>query len=437
MHREMEERLKNLAIHLTWIDARNIRKHGTAFFVTSDGLALTAFHNIDDTLGANPSAQIEGCWQGEHLRLRWMLPEEQHRRWQQENDIAVLQAEDRPEGIAVLGAGYLDPSLSDSQRGEHWRGSGVLVAGFPKGNEYHLDSGHGFVDHASPIETIQVKESRREGVLSFTSSIVADGSAQGPGLSGSPVYSTADGSIVGIIIAARTKLYATELWPIQKHWDQSGSFLKRIRRRTGSLALARTRLLWVAVASSLAALVLSGLLWRQTRHAIPQQLSAQVSRIDAATGEATTEHPVQDGDVFKAGERVRFHFTSPKDGHLYVVDQEIVNGHPGEPLIIFPTLRTGATRNLVKAGDEVDFPSKEDAPPYVEASPPDVSGYEGEQLTMLIFPQPLPIELKETPVPLEPALFSLDGMRPRAILHPLAASADALAMRRIRLNVTR
>ncbi len=430
--REIEERLKGLAIHLTWTDARNKVKHGSAFFVTSDGLALTAFHNIEDTLAIDPSAQLQGRWQGQDVRLRWKLSEPEHRQWQQECDIAVLEAEERPKGILALEAGFLDPALSDSQRGAHWRGSRVLVAGFAKGHEYELASGSGFVDHASPLETIEVQQNRRDGVLSFSSSLVPDGSAHGPGLSGSPVYSTADGSIIGITIAARTKFYATELWPIYKHWDQSGSFLKRIRRRMGDFSPngARAR---AALATGLAAVALTGWMWwRETRHEIPEQLTAEVSRLDSGTS-----GPVEDGASFKVGEKVRFHFTSPKDGHLYVIDQEIVDGRAGTPLIIFPTLRTGAGRNLVKAGTEVDFPSINDEPPYLEAAAPDEPAYEGELLTLLIFPQALPVTLKETPVPLEPALFSLDGLRPRSFIHPLAPSADALALRQIRLKVAR
>lgn len=172
--------------------------------------------------------------------------------------------------------------------------------------------------------------------------------------------------------------------------------------------------------------------WRQTRHAIPQQLSAQVVRLDGGTVE-----PVKDGSAFKVGERVRFHFTSPKDGHLYVIDQEIIGGQAQEPLIIFPTLRTGAGRNRVKAGEAVDFPGEQDIPPYLDAAAPDKPGYEGELLTLLIFPEALPVALKETPVPLEPALLSLDGLRPREFIHPLAPPADALAMRRIQVKVGR
>ncbi len=430
-HREIEERLKRLAIHLTWSDARSRTKHGTAFFVTGDGIALTAFHNIEETLAVEPSAWLAGRWQGQDLRLRWKLPQEDHRKWQQDHDIAVLQADPTPEGIATLAAGYLDPALNESQRGSHWRGCRVFVAGFGRGQAYELAAGSGLVNDLNPVETIAIQGKTRD-VLSFGSTLVENGYDHGPGLSGSPVYSSADGSIVGITIAARTKLHATELWPIYKNWDESSSFLKRIRRRMGRVAPPGA---WTAAAVAVCLLVLASggwMWWRQAKHAIPEQLGAQVSRIDEGVAE-----PVQDGSVFKVGERVRFHFTSPQDGHLYVVDQEIVAGQAQQPLIIFPTLRTGAGRNRVKAGMSVDFPSEEDMPPYLEAAAPDEPGYEGELLTLLVFPNPLPVALQETPVPLEPALFSLDGLRPRAFIHPLAPSADAVAMRRIRLEVSR
>jgi hypothetical protein len=107
-------------------------------------------------------------------------------------------------------------------------------------------------------------------------------------------------------------------------------------------------------------------------------------------------------------------------------------------MIIFPTLRTGAGRNRVKAGAPVDFPSEDDVPPYLDAEPaPGETEYEGELLTLLIFPSALPVTLKTTPIPLEPALFSIDGLRPREFVHPLAPSADAVAIRQIRLRITR
>ncbi len=427
--REIEERLRKLAIHLTWTGLNNKARHGTAFFVTSGGLALTAFHNIEETLAVDPCANIQGVWQGKTLGLRWKLPDQEHRQWQQEHDIAVLEAEQRPEGIAPLEVGYLDPALDHAQRGEHWQNSHVLVAGFAHGNGYGLGSGSGHIDLANPLETVPVRERRQESALKFGTSLVENGREQGPGLSGSPVYSTADGAIVGITVATLSKFYATELWPIHQQWEASGGFLKRIPRRTrGETRQPRGR---ASLAVGLAGLALLGWMWwRQTRHEVPAQLSAQVLRLDTgASG------PINDGASFKVGEKVRFRFLAPKDGHLYVIDQEIVSGNPGDPLIIFPTLRTGADRNLVKAGAEVDFPSQDESPPYVEAAAPDEPGYEGELLTLLIFPQALPVALKETPVPLEPALFSLDGTRPRSFIHPLAPPADAIAVRRIRLKV--
>jgi hypothetical protein len=430
--REIEERLKRLVIHLTWTGVGGKLKHGTAFFVTRSGVALTAFHNIEESLTEDSSAWIGGRWQGKDLRLHWKLPQPEHRSWQREHDIAVLEAEEAAEGIEPLEAGFLDTALDGAQRGAHWRGSHVLTAGFAKGHEFELASGSGYIDHAKPLDSMEVQGVRREGLLNFTSSVISDGLRDGPGLSGSPVYSVADGAIAGITVATRNTLYAAELGPIHKHWEESGRFLKRIRRRSSGAGGAES---WAraSIAAGLAALALGGWLWwRQTRHEIPVQLSAEVSRIESGSSGA-----VSDGTRFKVGEKVRFHFTSPKNGHLYVIDQEIVGGAPGEPQIIFPTLRTGAGRNLVTAGTVVDFPAAGDVPPYLEAAAPDEPGYQGELLTLLIFSEPLPLALKETPVPLEPALFSLDGLRPRAFIHPLAPSADALAMRHIRLNVDR
>ena len=434
--REVEEHLKKVVIHLTWYDVNSRLQHGTAFFVTGDGVALTAFHNIEQTLAVNPSGRVDGTWQGQALRFKWRLPEDKDREWQQLHDIAVLQAEPQPVGVVTLMAGYLDPGLDESRRAAHWNGSGVLVAGFPKGKDFELDSGSGFVSQMNPLDAVEVNGKRREAVLNFGSSIVERGSQHGPGLSGSPVYCPADGSIVGITVAVRTNLYATELWPVYQNWEESGRFLNRLKLRPEPREVPDkiSSVIRVCLAVCLLLMLLAGLLWwRQTRHTVPEQLGAEVTRLQAGRTE-----PVKDGSVFKIGERVRFHFTSPKDGHLYVVDQEIAGGQAEEPMIIFPTLRTGAGRNRVKAGALVDFPSEDDVPPYLDAEPaPGETEYEGELLTLLIFPSPLPVTLKTTPIPLEPALFSLDGLRPREFVHPLAPSADAVAIRQIRLRIMR
>lgn len=434
--REVEEQLKKVVIHLTWNDGfSNKLKHGTAFFVGANGVALTAFHNIEETLAVNPSGWLAGQWQGKNLRFRWKLPGEEHAGWQREHDIAVLQSEEPPLGLATVTAGYLDATLSEGRRSAHWAGSRVLLAGFARAHEYELASGDGHM-HQNPLGTVQV-EGKRYQVLKFGSFLVTNGIDDGPGLSGSPVYCPADRSIIGMTIAARTELSATELWPIHKNWDESGAFLTRLKPRPeqmvpGPVRDRRGAMIRAAVAVCFLLASLAGwMLWRQTRHTIPNQLTANVTRLDAGRTE-----PVSDGMRFRMGERVRFQFTSPKDGHLYIVDQEIVGGKLQEPFIIFPTLRTGEGRNNVKAGDLVDFPGEKDDPPYLKAAASEETGYEGELLTLLVFPSALPVALKETPIPLEPALFSLDGLRPRLFVHPLAPPADAVAIRHIRLRVT-
>jgi len=426
--RQIEGQLEKVVIHLIWHDTAGKLKHGTAFFVTAEGVALTAFHNIEDTLVENPAGPLMGRWQGRDLRFRWKLPEANHADWQREHEIAVLQAEAPPIGLVTVGAGYLHPKHSEATRNRHWAASRVVVAGFARGQGYNLAAGDGHMQ-GSPLCTVAVGDKRFQA-LRFGSSLVSNGVDDGPGLSGSPVYSPADGSIVGVTIAARTELYAAELWPVYSNWEDSESFLQRLQRRSYSRP-GEVRVKWVVLAACVVLAVAAWMWWRQTRHSIPQQLSAQVTRLQKGT-----EESVKDDTVFRTGEQVRFRLTSPKDGHLYVVDQEIVNGKATEPLIIFPTLRTGAGRNLVKAGTPVDFPDEKDDPSYLDPKSSE-KGYEGELLTLLIFPDALPITLKETPVPLEPALFSLDGLKPRLFVHPLAPSGDAVAIRRIRLRVTR
>src|SRR5438477_13207555 len=62
--------------------------YGTGFFISSDGLALTAFHNLPESVLQHPDTPIEAEFQGKRIVLRWKLPDET---WQRGLEIAVLE----------------------------------------------------------------------------------------------------------------------------------------------------------------------------------------------------------------------------------------------------------------------------------------------------------------------------------------------------------
>lgn len=104
---------------------------------------------------------------------------------------------------------------------------------------------------------------------------------------------------------------------------------------------------------------------------------------------------VDSSTILTLGDRVRLDLELPREGYLYVIDREDYGGGRfGEPVLIFPTLRTRGGVNRVEPGRLIDIPSQTDSPNYltVQKSRP---SQQGELLTILVTPQPLEgIEIK-------------------------------------------
>src|SRR5260221_13052502 len=100
------------------------------------------------------------------------------------------------------------------------------------------------------------------------------------------------------------------------------------------------------------------------------------------------------------GDRVRLTIESPRPGFLYIIDREqYADGSFGEPMMIFPTLRTRAGDNLVPPRRLIDIPDQEDQYSYFTAQP---TGNRRDQvaevLTIILVSQALPLQIGEQPM---------------------------------------
>jgi hypothetical protein len=104
------------------------------------------------------------------------------------------------------------------------------------------------------------------------------------------------------------------------------------------------------------------------------------------------------------GERIRIGIECARSGYLYVIDRERYGaGEVGPPYLIFPTRRIRGGENQVRAGRLVEIPDQADRPQYLtlQRSRPD---HLGEQLTVIVTPQPLPDLVSDgDPLRLDPA----------------------------------
>ena len=100
------------------------------------------------------------------------------------------------------------------------------------------------------------------------------------------------------------------------------------------------------------------------------------------------------------GDRIRITVESPRPGFLYIIDREqYADGSFGEPMLIFPTLRTRGGDNRVEPGRLIDIPAQEDQYSYFTAQPSgDRRDQVAEVLTIILVPQRLPLEIGNQPL---------------------------------------
>jgi hypothetical protein len=122
--------------------------------------------------------------------------------------------------------------------------------------------------------------------------------------------------------------------------------------------------------------------------------------------------------VLPEGQQVRIAVEVSRPGYLYVVDRErYADGSLGEPVMVFPTRRLRGGEHAVEAGRVVEIPDLGDQPPYftLRRSRPD---HTGEQLILLITPEPLPgVSAGQEAQPLPRAVVD-DWMKRWATGHP-------------------
>jgi hypothetical protein len=113
-----------------------------------------------------------------------------------------------------------------------------------------------------------------------------------------------------------------------------------------------------------------------------------------------TPERIEADTTLKIGDRVRLSVESPRPGFLYIIDREqYADGSFGEPMLIFPTLRTRGGDNRVEPGRLIDIPAQEDQYSYFTAQPAGTRRDQtAEVLTIILVPQPLPLQIAAQPL---------------------------------------
>jgi hypothetical protein len=160
-------------------------------------------------------------------------------------------------------------------------------------------------------------------------------------------------------------------------------------RRTSPLAtLAKTKTEEIGIT-----------VWR-LRPARATDTGARVLVLDGLKQEQWVAERIEADTPLNVGDRVRLTIESPRPGYLYIVDREqYVDGSFGEPMLIFPTLRTRGGDNRVEPGKLIDIPAQEDQYSYFTAQPAgERRDQVAEVLTIILVPQALPLQIGGQPL---------------------------------------
>jgi hypothetical protein len=127
---------------------------------------------------------------------------------------------------------------------------------------------------------------------------------------------------------------------------------------------------------------------------------ARVLVLDGLKQSQWTPERIEAGTPVNIGDRIRISVESPRQGFLYIIDREqYADGSLGEPMLIFPTLRTRGGDNRVLPGRLIDIPAQEDQYSYFTAQPAgNRRDQTAEVLTVILTPQQLPLNIGDQPI---------------------------------------
>ena len=142
--------------------------------------------------------------------------------------------------------------------------------------------------------------------------------------------------------------------------------------------------------------------WR-LRPAGSTDTGARLLVLDGLKQEQWVAERIEAGTPLNIGDRVRLTVESPRPGYLYIIDREqYADGSLGEPMLIFPTLRTRGGDNRVEPGKLIDIPAQEDQYSYFTAQPAgERRDQVAEVLTIILVPHALPLRISEQPLRIE------------------------------------
>lgn len=226
-----EEMLKNSTFNIFlgtgWENGQKIERWGTGFFFTEDGLALTAYHNLESDQSSTESYIFSAYYKGHKIALKWLkeFSSPSHKA-----DIAVMKL-DNPENvdIAHLQGAYLDPQMPLNERRKFWGGCAVCIYGYPI--RINVQQGwriDGAIDSSLSLIPILDNHGVEVERLNIHGSRIDD---QLPGISGAAILDRHLGLVIGIQVLyddETRQVCGTELGQLVSQYPELEKYFQKL-----------------------------------------------------------------------------------------------------------------------------------------------------------------------------------------------------------------
>jgi hypothetical protein len=209
---------------------------GTGFFVSPEGHALTAFHNLPRDVLEAGEGRIAGFYAGREISLECLVSNSLR---EEEGDVAVLKWSDGPaHGVDYIEIALLDQGSSPQHRSLYWAGRQVCAFGFPfeaEGlGERVVD---GCIDTLQPLQVIDQVELGGcgpgiTGTVEWLRFFAGERARQLEGISGAPVLDRETGQVVAVehrYDPDRRIIYITEVGRLARKWPAMSRFAKPVQ----------------------------------------------------------------------------------------------------------------------------------------------------------------------------------------------------------------
>jgi hypothetical protein len=219
---------------------------GTGFFITPEGHALTAFHNLPKSVVDAGEGRVTGFYRGETISLECLVSNSLQER---EGDVAVLKWGDgSTSDVDHVQIALLEQGFSRQYRGQYWAGRQVCAFGYPFGERGLVERMvEGLIDTMQPLEVLDLVEHGGFGpgiigTIECLRFFAGERATQLKGISGAPVLDLETGQV----IAAEHRydpnlriIYSTEVGHLARTWPDIRRFAKRVRIAVGATPFAK------------------------------------------------------------------------------------------------------------------------------------------------------------------------------------------------------